>query len=104
MPIVHRNLPTIVIVLRPPALSRVLDLPPPDVPGPNPERVIRRRCLADDADVRAGPLRRPRVYLTLGAVGPLDADGDRDGVAVVADVEAVEFAGPLVGRVLDRLT
>jgi hypothetical protein len=44
------------------------------------------------------------VDRTLGAVGPLDAHCDRDGVAVVADVEAVEFAGPLVGRVLDGLT
>jgi len=39
----------------------------------------------------------------LGAVGPLDVDRDRDGLAVVADVEAVEFAAPLVRRVLDRL-
>jgi hypothetical protein len=59
---------------------------------------------AVDADVRACPLGRPCVDRTLGAVGPLDAHCDRDGVAVVADVEAVEFAGPLVGRVLDGLT
>jgi hypothetical protein len=38
-----------------------------------------------------------------GAVGPLDAECDRDGVAVVADVEAVELGAPLVGCVLDGL-
>jgi hypothetical protein len=43
------------------------------------------------------------VHLALGAICPLDADCDRDGVAVLADVEAVELAAPLVGCVLDGL-
>jgi hypothetical protein len=54
--------------------------------------------------VRAGPLRRPPVDLTLGAVAPLDADGDRDGVEAVADVETFDLAAPLVGGMLDGLT
>jgi len=75
---------------------------PPDIGGAYPERVIRRRRFAVDADLRAGPLRGPRVDLALGAVGPLDADRDWDGLAVVADMVTVE-SPPLVGRVLDRL-
>jgi hypothetical protein len=52
------------------------------------------------------PLRcqvRPPVGPTFGVVGPGHADGDQDGVAVVADVVAVELAAPLVGCVLDGL-
>jgi len=45
----------------------------------------------------------PSVDLALGAVCPLDANCDGDGVAVVADVETVELAAPLVGRVLRGL-
>jgi hypothetical protein len=65
--------------------------------------VIRGRGLAGYAHVRAGPLACPRVDLTIGAVGPLDADGDRDGVAAVVDIKAVDLAAPLIGNVFDRL-
>jgi hypothetical protein len=40
-------------------------------------------------------------YLALGAIGPMDADSDRDGVGAVTDVVAVELAAPPVGDVLD---
>ncbi|HEX2360903.1 MAG TPA: hypothetical protein VHI11_02405 [Jiangellaceae bacterium] len=54
--------------------------------------------------MRPGPLQGPPVDLALGAVSPLDADRDRDGLAAVADMETVEYAAPLVRRVLDWLT
>ena len=38
-----------------------------------------RRRLAAHANVRAGPLARPRIHFALGAICPLDADCDRMG-------------------------
>ncbi len=75
----------------------------PHVTRSYPERVIWRRCLADNTDVRAGPLRCPAVDFALSAVGPGHVGGYWDRIAVVADVLPVQLPAPLVGCVLDGL-
>ena len=93
------------MLLRPPALSGFLDLPPSDVGGSYPERPEPAAGFeaAHDAHVGAGPLRGPAVEFALPAVDPLDAHRHRDRRLAVGDVVAVEFAAPLVGGVFDGL-